>query len=256
MEPGFLFLVVEEIAMPIHDWTRADAGLFHSFHQRWISALSDALNGGVLPPDYFALAELAAGRPIPDVLTLHLSGDEHNASSDGGQLAIAEAPPRARLIARTEAEIYLGRVDRITVRHRHGEVVAVLEIVSPGNKHSKAALRAFVEKAADFLQSGVHLLVVDLFPPTSRDPQGIHKAIWDEFEDADCELQGDKPLTLASYEAGAIKSAYVDFVGVGEQLLDKPLFLRNGRYVLVPLEKTYQETWKVFPAAVKQPLVG
>jgi hypothetical protein len=37
--------------MPIHDWTRVDAGLFHAFHQRWISALSDALNCGGLPPD-------------------------------------------------------------------------------------------------------------------------------------------------------------------------------------------------------------
>jgi hypothetical protein len=234
---------------------------FHSFHQRWLSALTDALNGGLLPSDYFALAELAVGRPIPDVLTLHLTGDS-SPSSDSGQLAVAEAPPKAGLIARTEAKIYteeesyLDRVDRITVRHRLGEVVAIMEIVAPGNKHSKAAFRAFVEKAADFLQSGVHLLVVDLFPPTPRDPQGIHKAIWDEFQEADCELPADKPLTLAAYEAGQIKSAYVDFMAVGDQLLDKPLFLRNDRYVLVPLEKTYQETWNVFQAAVKKSLVG
>jgi hypothetical protein len=62
-------------------------------------------------------------------------------------------------------------------------------------------------------------------------------------------------LTLASYEAGAAKTAYVDFVAIGDKLLDKPLFLRNDRYVSVPLEKTYQETWNVFPAAVKKPLL-
>jgi hypothetical protein len=43
--------------MPIHDWTRADAGLFHAFHQGWISSLSAALNTGGLPPAYFALIE-------------------------------------------------------------------------------------------------------------------------------------------------------------------------------------------------------
>ncbi len=43
--------------MPIHDWTRVGAGLFHAFHQRWIGALCDALNTGALPPDYFALPE-------------------------------------------------------------------------------------------------------------------------------------------------------------------------------------------------------
>ena len=238
--------------MPIHDWTKADAGLFHSFHHRWISSLGDTLNGGVLPADYFALPELAAGRPIPDVLTLHLSGEIGDSSYSSGQLAVAEAPPKAR----TEAELYLDRVDRITVRHRLGEIVAVIELVSPGNKHSNAALRAFVEKAADFLQSGVHLLIVDLFPPTARDPHGIHKAIWDEFQDEKCDLPADKPLTLASYEAGPVKTAYVDFAAVGDQLLSKPLFLRSDRHVLVPLEKTYQEAWNVFPAAVKQPLVG
>jgi Protein of unknown function (DUF4058) len=242
--------------MPVHDWTRADAGLFHAFHQMWISTICTALNRGVLPENYFALPEQAAGRPIPDVLTLHLKEDDDAEISDSGQLAIAKAPPKARLVAQTEAELYLEKVDRISVRHRHGEVVAVLEIVSPGNKHSQAALRSFVEKAADFIQHGIHLLVIDLFPPTRRDPQGIHKAIWDEFEDVSYELPVDKPLTLASYEAGPIKTAYVDFVAAGEALPDKPLFLRPGHYVQVPLERTYQETWNVFPAAVKKPLQG
>jgi hypothetical protein len=59
--------------MPIHYWTLVDAGLFHAFHQRWIGALCDALNTGVLPPLYFALPEQSIRGPIPDVLTLHLS---------------------------------------------------------------------------------------------------------------------------------------------------------------------------------------
>ena len=44
--------------MPIHDWTRVDAGLFHAFHHDWVSVLSRALNAGVLPPDYFALPDM------------------------------------------------------------------------------------------------------------------------------------------------------------------------------------------------------
>src|SRR3954447_11828348 len=44
-------------AMPIHDWTRVDSGLFHAFHQDWISTLSRALNAGILPPDFFAIRE-------------------------------------------------------------------------------------------------------------------------------------------------------------------------------------------------------
>jgi hypothetical protein len=59
--------------MPIHDWTRVDAGLFHAFHQDWIGVLVRALNSGVLPRDYFALREQSIRDPVPDVLTLELS---------------------------------------------------------------------------------------------------------------------------------------------------------------------------------------
>jgi hypothetical protein len=55
---------------------------------------------------------------------------------------------------------------------------------------------------------GVHLLVIDLFPPGKRDPEGIHKAIWDQFEEQDIETTPNKPLTLASYDAGPTPAAY------------------------------------------------
>ena len=30
--------------MPVHDWTRVDAGLFHHFHQDWTIELCRSLN--------------------------------------------------------------------------------------------------------------------------------------------------------------------------------------------------------------------
>ena len=196
--------------MPIHDWTRVDAGLFHDFHQSWTVILRNALNGGVLPPDYFALVEQRIRGPIPDVLTLKLSSGSAGHPHDAGGLAVATAPPRTRLIRHKEASVYADKANRITVRHRHGDVVAVIEIVSPGNKGSRAEFHAFVEKSVEFIRQKVHLLVIDLFPPGPRDPQGIHKAIWDEFDDEELELPSGKPLTLAAYDAGsAEKVAYV-----------------------------------------------
>lgn len=70
-------------------------------------------------------------------------------------------------------------------------MVAVIEIVSPGNKSSRHALEAFVTKIADFLTQGVHVLVIDLLPPTRRDPQGIHGAIWDGLGEEPFELPAD-----------------------------------------------------------------
>jgi hypothetical protein len=48
--------------MPVHDWTRLDHDIFHAFHTSWITHLMDALNAGVLPPDYYALSEQEASR--------------------------------------------------------------------------------------------------------------------------------------------------------------------------------------------------
>jgi hypothetical protein len=103
------------------------------------------------------------------------------------------------------------------------------------------------------LAQGVHLLVIDLFPPSQRDPQGIHKAIWDEFVEEDFELPADKPLTLAAYDAGPPPAAYVEPVAVSESLPDMAVFLKPECHVLAPLEATYQTTWNdFFPAPMKK----
>lgn len=154
--------------MPIHDWTRVDAGLFHNFHLHWIASLTSALNSGVLSDDYYALAEQKAPVYEPDVLTLKLAAESDEASSGG--LAVAAAPPRTTIVSTAEEDLYARKANRIAVHHRHGDVVAIIEIVSPGNKSSKAALSSFVNKAVEFIQHDIHVVLVDLFPPGPRDP--------------------------------------------------------------------------------------
>jgi hypothetical protein len=195
--------------MPIHDWTRVYGGIFHDFHHEWISTIKHALNQGLLPPDYYALAEQVAGGLHPDVL-------------------------RKR--------------NRVAIRHvSDDQVVALIEIVSPGNKTTRHALRAFVEKAVDFLEAGIHLLVLDLHPPGPHDPQGIHAAIWSEIDKDDFRLPPDKPLTLVSYSAGDVKRAFIDPVAVADELPSMPLFLEAERYVPVPLEATYRTAFAAVP---------
>jgi hypothetical protein len=233
--------------MPIHDWSRAEPGDFHHFHQRWISDIAAALNGGLLPPEYIALAEQVTGRPVPDVVTLHVAG----LKEDPGGVAVADAPPTARVISRFEATNYARRADRVVIRHGRGRVVAIIEILSPGNKSSRNAIRTFVEKACDILNQGISLLIVDLFRPTPRDPDGIHKAIWDEFGDEPFELLHGKPFTVASYLGGDLPTAYVESLGVGDALPSLPIFLSETRYIPAPLEPTYQQAWAVLPAMLK-----
>jgi hypothetical protein len=234
--------------MPIHDWTRLEPGDFHHFHQAWVVNLSNELNSGLLPPGYMAMTEQVTGRPIPDVVTLQT----RNSRDDAGGIAVATAPPTARVIAKFEKINYAKRADRVVIRHGRGKVVAIIEILSPGNKDSRNAIRTFVEKAADILNQGVNLLVVDLFAPTPRDPQGIHKAIWDEFGDEPFEAPPGKPLIVASYVGGDIPVAYVESIGIGDPLPSLPIFLSDTRYIPAPLEATYLQAWSVFPDLLKE----
>lgn len=239
--------------MPIHDWTRVDAGLFHDFHQDWTIELRRSLNAGRLPPGYVALTDQQTGGPIPDVLTLNRRPKDSGKREPAGGLAVAPTPPRARFVIEGEENTYARRANRIRIQHRHGRVVAVIEIVSPGNKDSRNALRAFVRKTSDLIWQGIHLLVVDLFPPSERDPQGIHKAIWDEIHEAPFELPADKQLTVAAYRATPTRTAYVEPIAVGDDLPALPIFLTDeGDYIPAPLEETYRASWAVFPGDFKE----
>lgn len=241
---------------PIHDWSRVDPGLFHHFHQRWTIALSDAFNAGGLPDGYYALIEQRTGLVEPDILSLHLPATGHGNGQDSGGVAVATAPPRTRFVMQTDETAYSLKANRIVVYHPLGEIVAVVEIVSPGNKRSRVALRDFVEKAAAYVNKGVHLLVIDLFPPTSRDPQGIHPAIWNELHEEPFELPADKRLTLAAYAAGPLKTAYVEPVAVGDVLPSMPLFLAGERYVPAPLAETYEASWITCPKPLQDAVLG
>jgi len=236
--------------MPIHDWTRVEAGIFHDFHHGWIEEIKRALNAGLLPEDYYALAEQHAARFEPDVLTLQErlgdeggSDAEREPNSTGGGLLMA--PPRMQVTGETDLEYYRRKQKAVTVRHVSGDrIVAMVEIVSPGNKSSRNALREFVNKSAALLNKQIHLLILDLHPPGRRDPEGIHGAVWGYMTDQPYRLPADKPLTLAAYECDLSIRAYVVHAAVGDTLTDMPLFLMPGGHVPVPLEATYQSAWE------------
>jgi hypothetical protein len=243
--------------MPIHDWKAAPGGYFHHFHQYWSVAICTELNSGLLPRDTYALVEQSASEGTPDVLALESSSSRAAKESlvEGG-VALAEAVPKTTYMSRvSEEQIYAAKANRV-VLHRGDEVVAVIEIVSPGNKSSVAAIQRFVQKSVAFLDRGIHLLVVDLFPPTARDPQGIHPEIWGRFADDGYVQPLDRPLTLASYVAGMFATAYIEPVAVGGTLPDMPIFLETGRYVPVPLGSTYEAAWNSCPEIFRQRVAG
>lgn len=244
--------------MPIHDWTRVDARIFHDFRQTWMPEIKRALNRGRLPADYYALVEQVAGGRWPDVLTLQGPAREGLPSpAPSGGVALADAPPQVQFRQKAEADMYAAKASTVVVRHVSGHrAVAVLEVISPGNKASRHEFAQFIQKEADLLRAGIHLLVVDMFPPSARDPEGIHKAIRDEFLDNLFVLPEDKRLTLASYAAGTYPESFVQPIGAGDRLPEMPLFLSPDIYVPVPLEETYLAAWETMPEYWREVLAG
>ena len=237
--------------MPLHDWTRVPSGLFHHFHQDWTIEIARTLNRGRLPKGVAALVEQRAGPKEPDVLAIESRNRQSRPGSETSGAVAMLTPPVTRFVRRSSKEIYSGRANRIVLKHHLGRILAVIEILSPGNKDSRAALRDFVDKTIDLLRAGIHVLVVDLFPPTPRDPRGIHKLIWDEILEEDFVFPDGKDRILASYKTGGEKTAYIEPLAVGDTLPDMPLFLGEDLYVLVPLEPTYQATWEVSPEELR-----
>ena len=209
--------------MQIHDWTRVGPGTFHAFHLRWITHLSDALNGGLLPAGYYADPELHIGGKNADMLSFSPAGQRRT----------------------------------LTIRHTAGHrIIALIEILSPGNKSGAAPVSEFVRKATEAIRAGIHLAVVDLLPPGKHDSEGMHGEIMQALSAEEYKLPEGKPLTFVSYSAGPTPVAYLNHPAVGDEVPDMPLFLTAERYVNLPLGTTYDTTYRGVPAFWREVIEG
>ena len=101
--------------MPVHDWTKVDAGTFRDFHTRWITHLTEAPNGGLLPDGYYAMSEQYGGGIIADIMTLQ--SPLPPAPPGEGGIAVTEAPPRVRRkLSLSAAAVAMRRT--VTIRHK------------------------------------------------------------------------------------------------------------------------------------------
>jgi hypothetical protein len=247
--------------MPVHDWTRVVSGNFHDFHQRWVGAIRDVLNDGRMPEGYYALAEQVAEGPKPDVVALETRSDNSSAidpkSLDERAVAVLDRPPRVRFTAEQERDLYAESADRVAIRHASGDqIVAYIDIVSPGNKHTPYALQKFVEKLNEALDQGIHLLVIDILPPGKHDPDGVHAALWETRSGESHTVTADEPLGLSAYRFDDVPRAYFERINVGQALPDMPVFLTSRHYVDVPLELTYNEAYRGVPERWKRVIEG
>lgn len=243
--------------MPVHDWTRVGDGTFHDFHYSWVLEIKRALKRGLLPSGYYVMAEQFGGDlGAPDVLTLQSNTTEP--APDGalaGTATLTESPPVVHTRATIARDAY-ARVQRtLVIRHTSQDrIVAMIEVLSPGNKSSRHAIRSLLDKVVGALDGGIHLLLIDVHPPGPRDPNGIHGLILNEIGTEDYNLPAERPLTVVSYIGGPVVEAFVAHLNVGESLPEMPLFLTRENYIRVPLEAPYVAAWDDVPPRYQETL--
>ncbi|MBX3399362.1 MAG: DUF4058 family protein [Gemmataceae bacterium] len=240
--------------MPLHDWSKMSAGHFHAFHTSWLIHMAEFLNDGVLPDGFHALPEQHTEGFITDVTTYEVDPiPTRKKTKVGGGIALAEPKSERRVIAKKV--VYPGR--HIAIRYAEApRIVAVIELVSNSNKDRRETVGEFAGKVADYLRMGVHVLVVDILPPSRSTPNGMHAAIWRSL-DRDATVESppeDRPFLIASYRAERKPIAYINSIAVDQKLPQGPIYIDSTRYVELPLEASYMETFRRLPKFLKTKL--
>ena len=143
----------------------AGAGVVAEMHGRGVSINPQAKLIGVYDPQtakakaitkkfggrvFRSLDEILSDKQVEAVHVL--TPPEHHVSTAVASLKAGKHVLLEKPITRTIAEIRrlqaaARKANRVVVRHPDGDVVAILEVVSPGNKDSRHAVRAFSRKA-------------------------------------------------------------------------------------------------------------
>lgn len=221
--------------MPLHDWNTLEG--WDGVHHLWLAQLLHHIKPQ-LPPEYRAhigtvpAISLDAVALKPDVSVRHWE------NGNGG-----ESSGPATEIGEPEVEVAILTLDpqkAVMVTFR-GQLVAVIEVVSPANKDRPSSRETYTARYLGYLKSLANLLLVDVHPR----PYGF------SFADAlavELQLKRDPlptPMAIA-YRVGEPAPTGGSFLGtwsrqlkVGDPLPTLPLPLSVHKAVTIDLEGTY-----------------
>lgn len=240
--------------MPLRDhfhppWS--EQHLWEGFHSAWVNTLVRHLNGAILPPHYRAMPQVHLGPFVEtDVATFEQgppAGPASPAAAPGeGAEHAPWSPPQA--VQTLEVELPAQDVFEVQVRdeRRGTRLVAVVELVSPGNKDRPEQRQAFAAKCVAYLQEQVGVVVLDVV--TARHAS-MHRELLEMLARPATEM--DFPdLYCVSYKnrkrGGKWRLDLWPFaLTVGAPLPTVPLWLMANLAVPLPLEATYEETCRV-----------
>jgi hypothetical protein len=218
---------------------------WESFHSQWANSIAAQLNER-LARRFFAEVQVHLGSQVEaDVAEFEqLNGDEEDAGNGGaGGVAVEVwAPPVATL---TLPAVFPDDFE-IHVRNARDDarLVAVIELVSPGNKDRPETRLAFAAKCAAYLQRGVGVIILDIV--TSRH-FNLHNELLPLLGlDSTYAMSDEAILNAVAYRPiRRIERNQIDawpvVLSIGATLPTLPLALKRFQPVPLHLEAAYEE---------------
>ncbi|MDA0836477.1 MAG: DUF4058 family protein [Planctomycetota bacterium] len=220
---------------------------WESFHARWASSISDALNGDLLPAEYFAEAQVHVGSRVEvDVATFEETERSDESSASEGGTAVMAAPAWAPPVTATFSmpAVFPDSIEILVMSTTSGPtLIAAIELVSPANKDRPEARRAFAAKCASYLQQGIGLVIVDIV--TNR-VANLHNELVSMMELGEQYLIDSSATYTTAYRPVRRKESefiqvWPGTLAVENKLPVQPLWLDKGMCVPLDLESTYSE---------------
>lgn len=216
---------------------------WESFHSFWSTQLAGRFN--MRPKRYGFLAEsnIHIGIMVaPDVAAFEEdvpSGERSN----GGVATEVWAPPQPPVVVPVDFTQLETFEIRIYDEERARTLVAVVELVSPGNKDRPENRRAFLDKCASYLREGVFLVIVDVV--TSR-RHNFHAALMELFQSGETAMRAiASDLYSVAYRVRLVGKrtqveAWPAELALGASLPTMPLWLTDSLCIPLELEAGYQ----------------
>ena len=220
---------------------------WESFHSSWATRLADALTERWLPPNYIA-EEHAHFGPSVEIDVAAFERDTSATLAEGsGALATVKTkvwtPPVADgVLAAVFPETFEVRV---LCTDTGPQLVAAIELISPGNKDRPSERRAFAIKCASYLYQGISVIIVDIV--TNR-RANLHNEILRLMDGAETlQLPPESNLYAVAYQP--LRRGTEDGIDVwraplalGRSLPTLPLGLRADLVIPVDFEAAYAES--------------
>jgi len=230
--------------MPLLDHLRppvSDLQQWNSFHSNWATRIADRLTE--LVPKEFSVHEnlkLGGGTEI-DVATVHIPGEANGTVSPRHSIW----QPQAQIAV---SATFPDQFEVLVFRQFGGrQLVAAIELISPGNKDCNESREAFAMKIASYLHEAVSVLIIDVV--TERRANLHNEIVRMMRMPGELQLPPEPSLYAASYrpvlrDGRPEIDIWVNPFNVGDTLPTMPLRLIAEYFVPVELEATYTEACK------------